>query len=49
MPDIQFTGKALFASGSIWNTVRTAVHVEIHVIVNTDFSQRVLVVYFMFC
>jgi len=49
MPDIQFTDTAQFAWNSIWNTIRTVVLIEIHVIVNMDFSQRVLMVYFMFC
>ena len=49
LPDIQFTDKAHFAWNSIWNTIHTVVHMEIHVIANTDFSQRVLIVYFIFC
>ena len=49
LPDIQFKDKVQFAWGSIWNTIRTVVHMEIHVTFNTDFSQRVLMVYFMFC
>jgi hypothetical protein len=49
LPDIQFTDKAHFAWNSIWNTILNVVHMEINVIVNTDSSQRVLMVYFMFC